>query len=130
MKKAIKNWLIVIASLLDDVAVTLLILLLLLALGVSISPVIYILLAALFVASTFVTYRLVTPALGLRQAAGREAMIGARGEAVNELNPIGMVRVAGELWQAQSTQDNIAAGATVEVIEVRRLTLLVRRVGQ
>ena len=57
--------------------------------------------------------------------AGHEALVGATGEAVAPLAPLGQVRVKGELWQAHSSTP-IERGARVEVVAIDDLRLEVR----
>ncbi len=54
-------------------------------------------------------------------------MIGAAGVAVTTLEPEGLVRVGGELWQAQSTavETSISEGTTVRVCDISGLLLFV-----
>jgi membrane protein implicated in regulation of membrane protease activity len=56
---------------------------------------------------------------------GHEALVGATGEAVAPLAPLGQVRVKGELWQAHSSTP-IERGARVEVVAIDDLRLEVR----
>ncbi len=58
---------------------------------------------------------------------GVEALVGRLGEARTDLNPIGMVHVAGELWTAESETGIIPAGAPVQVVGVEGLRLRVRK---
>lgn len=58
---------------------------------------------------------------------GIETLIGRLGEARTDLNPIGMVHVAGELWTAESEAGMIPAGAPVQVVGVEGLRLRVRQ---
>jgi membrane-bound ClpP family serine protease len=44
---------------------------------------------------------------------------GATGTAVTDLTPVGVVRVAGETWSAESVSGTLAAGAPVHVLRVR-----------
>jgi membrane protein implicated in regulation of membrane protease activity len=60
--------------------------------------------------------------------AGHEALVGATGEAVAPLAPLGQVRVKGELWQAHSSTP-IERGARVEVVAIDDLRLEVRPAG-
>jgi membrane-bound serine protease (ClpP class) len=64
-----------------------------------------------------------------RSMTGTAGMVGERGVAYTALNPEGQVFVHGEYWQAESTEP-VAAGETVEVLQVAELKLLVRRVPQ
>lgn len=57
--------------------------------------------------------------------------IGAMGQAVEPLAPVGYVRVDGELWRARTLHpaDEVVTGARVLVREARGLTLLVEPGG-
>jgi len=57
---------------------------------------------------------------------GPYELIGRMGEVRSDLNPLGRVIVNGEWWKAQSDEP-IEAGARVEVLGVRGLTLVVRK---
>jgi membrane-bound serine protease (ClpP class) len=63
-------------------------------------------------------------------AVGVEAMIGATGRAKDPIGPgkEGMVSVHGEYWRAIS-QEDIAEGEEVEVLEVKEGRLIVRKAG-
>jgi membrane-bound serine protease (ClpP class) len=61
-----------------------------------------------------------------RPVTGIEGMIGAEGEALDSLQPEGMVRVHGELWRAQSVAGNISQGQRVKVMSIQDLTLFVQ----
>jgi membrane protein implicated in regulation of membrane protease activity len=52
-------------------------------------------------------------------------LIGARGRAVERLAPGGYVKIEGELWRAEASRGEIAAGAEVVVREAHGLTLRV-----
>ena len=66
-------------------------------------------------------YRIVRPALDPPRA----RLLGARGRAVERLAPVGYVRVAGELWRAETTGGVIPAGAEIVVRGEEGLTLRV-----
>jgi membrane protein implicated in regulation of membrane protease activity len=59
---------------------------------------------------------------------GPERMLGARGIATEELDPVGYVRVESELWGAElhAGESPVAKGESVRVQSVRGLTLIVR----
>ncbi len=65
-------------------------------------------------------------ALRQPQRAGREGMVGARGQALTELNPRGLVQCQGEIWEA-TARERIPGGARVRVLGVDRLRLRVDR---
>lgn len=62
-----------------------------------------------------------------RSMSGAAGMVGERGKAHTDLNPEGQVFVHGEYWHARCDEP-VAAGETVEVVQVVDLKLLVRRV--
>jgi membrane-bound serine protease (ClpP class) len=57
---------------------------------------------------------------------GKEALIGAKGVAVTDLDPNGEIRVLGEFWQALTKQTPIAAGQTVQVVDMEGMFLVVQ----
>jgi membrane-bound serine protease (ClpP class) len=66
--------------------------------------------------------RLALRARGARVTTGSAGMIGLKGRAETAIEPEGRVFVRGELWRARS-QTKIAAGESVRVVGVDRLTL-------
>jgi membrane-bound serine protease (ClpP class) len=62
---------------------------------------------------------------------GAEGLIGKRGVAVEACEPLGRVRVHGELWRARcETASRIAVDAEVEVTAVEGLELVVEPTGR
>jgi membrane-bound serine protease (ClpP class) len=59
---------------------------------------------------------------------GGDALVGMIGEVRRDIDPEGKVFVSGELWNALSEQ-RIAAGEKVEVLEVHNLKLKVKKIG-
>lgn len=59
---------------------------------------------------------------------GLEGMIGETGHAISELNPLGTVRMHGEIWRAQSPAGIIPEGKKVKVKAIEGLTLIVEPV--
>jgi membrane-bound serine protease (ClpP class) len=57
---------------------------------------------------------------------GKEALIGAKGVAVTDLDPKGEIRVIGEFWQATAKNAHISSGQTVEVIGLEGMFLVVK----
>ena len=57
-------------------------------------------------------------------AVGAETLIGARALVASPCQPLGTVRIKGELWQARCDR-GADEGAMVEIIAVERLTLVV-----
>jgi membrane-bound serine protease (ClpP class) len=62
-----------------------------------------------------------------RSMTGSAGLIGERGKAHTELAPEGQVFVHGEYWNAVS-EEPVAPGEAVEVVEVMGLKLRVRRI--
>jgi membrane-bound ClpP family serine protease len=54
------------------------------------------------------------------QITGAEGMVGARGEALTELSPHGLIRCHGEVWSATANEP-IAGGERVRVVALDRL---------
>ena len=65
----------------------------------------------------------------LKPVTGTEGMIGEEGEALHNLDPTGMVRVHGELWNARTDSGKIEQGEKVKVTAIENLTLYVTRVS-
>ena len=60
-----------------------------------------------------------------KPATGLEALRGALGECIIDIDPAGTVRVHGEVWNANSLSGRINAGEKVRIAGVKGLTLLV-----
>lgn len=129
MRRGIKDWLIVLASLLDDLAVVLLVLLVLWLLRIPVSLPIIIFLVLFFGATVFIMHKAVIPALHRRKATGAEGMIGLKGKVIEPLTPFGEIKVKGEYWTATSVVGNVGIGEEVEIVGVEGLTLSVKRKG-
>ncbi len=126
MKRSIKDWLIVLVLLLDEVVAVVLVLLVLWALGIQISLPIIIVIALLLGAVIFITHKVIIPSFHKKKITGSEGMIGLIGEVMEPLTPVGVVMVGGERWKAKSVSLNIAAGEEVEILGLKGLTLTVR----
>jgi membrane-bound serine protease (ClpP class) len=61
-----------------------------------------------------------------RVKTGKEALIGAKGTAITDLNPKGTARVNGEFWEAATQDIMIKAGQQVEVVGMDGMTLVVK----
>ena len=59
---------------------------------------------------------------------GKEGIVGEEGVAISGLNPVGEVRVHGEIWKAESDGVNIKKGSSVSIIGIKNLTLKVKRI--
>jgi membrane-bound ClpP family serine protease len=124
---ALKAWLIVVASLLDDAAVLTLVFLGLWFFHVEITWTIILVVALAVVAFFFIMHKAVVPSLRRRKVTSAEGMIGMTGEVMEPLKPEGTVKIKGEYWNARSVEGDIGAGDAVEVTGIEGLNLEVRR---
>jgi membrane protein implicated in regulation of membrane protease activity len=87
---------------------------------------------ALMIALDFALYPFFRHSYASRAQVGPETLVGQRGRVVRPLDPEGFVRIRGERWKARMIEgDRVGAeGDTIEVLGVRGLTVLVRRVEQ
>ncbi|OGO21533.1 MAG: hypothetical protein A2144_11440 [Chloroflexi bacterium RBG_16_50_9] len=126
-KSTIKDWLIILVALLDDVAVLALVFLVLWYFKVAIPLPVMLIIGVLLGTFIFVLHRAVLPSLRKKKVTGAEGMRGMVGEVVKPLKPEGVIRVGGEYWQAKSLDGDIDVGDGVEIQEIHRLKLWVRR---
>lgn len=126
IKRNTRDWLIVLVLLLDEVAVVALVLLALWYFKIKLPVSVIIVLVLLLGALVFLTHRVIVPSFHRKQVTGREAMVGLEGTVTESLGPDGVVRVAGEYWQATSVDGNILAGEEIEVVASVKLTLTVK----
>jgi membrane-bound serine protease (ClpP class) len=61
---------------------------------------------------------------------GKESLLGRTGSARSAISPVGTVQLAGELWTSELAEgeDPIPAGSRVEVIEVKGVRVVVRKI--
>jgi membrane-bound serine protease (ClpP class) len=62
-----------------------------------------------------------------KPAIGMETFIGRMGEVVSELDPKGIIKVNGEIWNAVSLSEKIDTGEKIIVKEIKNLTLFVEK---
>ena len=80
-----------------------------------------------------VLFFLVVIGLGIKAqhrkpSTGAEGIIGEIGKAISDLEPGGLVRVHGEIWDAESIDSNIESGNRIIVEQVNNLKLKVKKV--
>ena len=80
-------------------------------------------------AYSVITYRRGSRALRRKPLDGLPDMVGSQGEVVSPLAPEGLVRIKGELWQAESASGRIDTGEEVTVLRQDGLKLVVRASG-
>jgi len=125
-KRTIKDWLKITVLLLDEAIAIALVLGVLWFFKVSIPLWTAVVVALLLGGIVFITHRLVIPTFHARQVTGREGVIGLVGEVIEPLTPKGTVKVEGEYWKARSVDGDVAAGESVEILGLDKLTLEVK----
>jgi len=126
VKRSIKDWLIVLVLLLDEVAALVLVLLVLWFFKIEIPLPVMITIGLLLGTFAFVTHKVIIPSFHKKKVTGSEAMIGQEGQVTEPLTPVGVIRVGGEYWRAKSVGEDIAVGEDVEIVRLNRLTLEVK----
>ena len=130
MKRTIKDWLIVLVLLLDEVAALVLVLLVLSFFNIRIPLWVTIVIALLLGGFAFMVHKVIIPSFHKKQVTGSEGMIGLEGTVIEPLTPFGLIRIEGEYWKAKSVDGNIAVGEEVEILRLNKLTLEVKRKEQ
>ncbi len=72
-------------------------------------------------------YYIGVPVMGMRSILGKEAMVGKSGVVVRPLEPLGLVKIEGELWQAESRAELLDRGEEVIVLAQHGLHLVVEK---
>jgi membrane-bound serine protease (ClpP class) len=85
--------------------------------------------AAMAILFSFIVYKAAKAKLA-KVKTGKEALIGAKGIAISDLNPEGEIRVLGEFWQAKAKDTWIKKDEEVEVVDMEGLFLIVRLVEE
>ena len=78
-------------------------------------------------AYSVITYRIGSRALRRKPLVGLPHMVGSKGKVVSPLVPEGLVRIKGELWMAETEDNNIGIGEQVTVVGQDGLKLIVRK---
>jgi membrane-bound ClpP family serine protease len=118
----------ILSSLLEEAALVAVVLWGLPQLGIHIPLAGLIALMAALAAYDVITYRVGSRALKIKPVAGLSDMVGSKGRVVSPLDPQGLVRIKGELWQSKSADRRIDTGEEVIVVRQDGLKLIVRRV--
>lgn len=129
-RKRYNNRLRALLSFVDNDITVLVVLLIVLAglgvLGVTVSWLVAIIAAVLFVAKVLLLRIVIIPQL-LKTDTGREGIIGLQGRVVKPLTPVGVVMVEGERWNARSANGDIGIDQEVEVKGIDGLMVTVKR---
>lgn len=126
MKRTIKDWLIFLVLLLDEVAALVLVLLVLSVFNIRIPLWVTIVIALLLGGFAFMVHKVIIPSFHKKPVTGLEGMLGLEGTVIKPLTPFGLIRIEGEYWKAKSVDKNIAVGEEVEILRLNKLTLEVK----
>ena len=120
----------ILSTILEEVALAVIVLLGLPRLGLYIPfPGLIVLMVAWGIVSVLI-YRMGSRALGRKPVLGLPEMIGSSGKVVSHLSPEGTVKVKNELWTAKSDGEDIYIGENVTVVAQDGLRLIVCRKEQ
>ncbi|HJX12582.1 MAG TPA: NfeD family protein [Dehalococcoidales bacterium] len=122
-----KAWLIVLISLIDDIVILAVIVLAVWYFKIRLPLWAWIVIGLLLLGFIFVRTWLVVPALRRKKITGAEGMLGLTCEVIEALTPQGVVRIGVEYWRAVSLEGEIGPGEEVEIVEIERLKLGVKR---
>jgi membrane-bound ClpP family serine protease len=117
----------IISSLLDEALILGLILWGLPKLGIELPIFITVTIVILFAIFAVTTFKLGTRALKMKPLAGLSEMINMDGVVIKRLDPIGYVKIDGEIWEAKSSEGIIEKGTNVKVLDQKRLLLIVKQ---
>lgn len=126
MKRTIKDWLIFLVLLLDEVAALVLVLLVLSVFNIRIPLWVTVVIALLLGGFAFMIHKVIIPSFHKKPVTGSEGMLGLEGTVIESLTPFGVIRIEGEYWKAKSVDENIAVGGEVEILRLNKLTLEVK----
>jgi len=76
-----------------------------------------------------ISYRLGSRALMKEPMAGFTDMVGSKGTVAEPLTPRGTIKIRGELWNAEATEHHIDRGQDVIVVSRDGLKLMVRQIS-
>jgi membrane-bound ClpP family serine protease len=117
----------ILATLAEEIAIILIVLLVLPRFGVHIPlPGLIGLVAGVSVYAV-ISYRQASRALMKEPLAGFTTMVGSRGKVIRPLAPDGLIKIRDELWEATSAGRRIDAGEEVIVVGQAGLKLVVRK---
>jgi membrane-bound ClpP family serine protease len=115
----------VVSTILEESALAVIVLIGLPELGINLHLAVLIVLMVVWAVIAILNYQAGSRALNRQPVAGLGTMIGSRGRVVKPLQPKGLIKVGGELWQAKSVDMNIENDNEVTVIGQDGKTLIV-----
>ena len=116
----------VISTIMEETALAVIVLVGLPHLDINLPVYVLVILMLAWAVITVTMYRAGSRALKTSPLTGFETMVGSRGRVVKTLQPAGLVRIRGELWQAKTEGGNIAAGGEVVVVSQEGNRLIVQ----
>lgn len=117
----------IVTTLLEEAAIAAIVLWGLPKLGVDLPIFVLVIIMVLWAAYAVFTYHLGSRALRRKPLAGLLDMVGSKGKVASRLDPEGLVKIKGELWQAKSDGGSIDSGEEVTVVGQEGLKLVVRK---
>jgi membrane-bound serine protease (ClpP class) len=117
----------IVTTLIEEAALVAIVLWGLPALGIKLHIGVLIALMAALAAFAVITYCMGSRVLKRKPVVGLPHMVGARGRAVSDLAPEGVVMIKGELWESKAEGRKINAGNKVTVVGQEGLKLIVKR---
>ena len=115
------------SALLEEAALVVIVLWGLPQLGIHIPLAGLIALMVALAAGDIIIYQMGSRALRRKPMVGLPDMVGSKGKVVSRLDPVGLVRIKGELWEAESAGGRIDTGEKVIVVGQEGLKLVVRK---
>ena len=117
----------ILATLVEEIAIVLIVLLVLPRFGVHIPRPALVAIVAGLVVYGVISCRVVSRAVRKKPMVGLPDMVGGRGRVVKPLVPEGVIKIKDELWEARSAGHEIDIGEEVLVVEQSGLKLVVRK---
>ena len=116
----------VVSTILEEAALAVVVLVGLPELGMNLHLAVLVVLMVGWAAVAILNYQAGSRALKRQPIAGLGTMVGSRGRVVKPLQPEGLIKTGGELWQAKTIDMDIDTGTEVIVVGQDRKILLVR----
>ncbi|MDP3880346.1 MAG: NfeD family protein [Dehalococcoidales bacterium] len=117
----------IVSTILEEVALAVIVLLGLPRIGIQLPLVVLIVLMAVWAAYSLITYRVGSRALSRKPVICLPDMVGSKGMVVSPLAPEGLVRIRGELWIARPDNGEAVPGDEIAVVEQYSLKLVVHK---
>ena len=113
--------------LVDEIAVMLFLLIILPSIGIKVPLKISLTILTILILKDVLFVPFLWKVLEKRVEVGEEALIGAEGIVIEELNPEGVVRIGREYWKATIKEGRAEVGERVRVVALSGLKLIVEK---